>query len=62
MTGHHSLPEELPSVGGPFFKEPEKDERRKQPREHPYVEQLSNNASDYSEEQTTRDASLTRWI
>ena len=44
-------------MGLPFFKQSAKEKRRRQPRERPCVEQLSDDASDNSEEQNARDVS-----
>ena len=56
-TGRRLLPGESPSLGLPFSKELAKEKRRRQPRERHCVEQLSDNASDDSEEQNARDVS-----
>ena len=44
-------------MGLPFLKESAKEKRRRQPRERPYIEQLSDDASDDSEQQNARDIS-----
>ena len=48
---------QLPSFGLPFFKDSAKEKQRRQPREGPCIEQLSDDASDDSEEQNARDLS-----
>ena len=59
-TGRHLLPGESPSFGLQFFMESVKEKQRRQPRERPCVEQLSDDTSDDSEEQNARDVSIPR--